>query len=367
MQAASFSLFLLSLGLVAPQPGIDTVAGSGSKGYAGDGALACKALLDQPFHCDLDDAGNLYIAEVGNHCVRRVSLETGTITTVAGSGARGFTGDGGQATKATFNEPYAVAVEKNGDFYVVDRLNAVIRKIDGKTGIITTVAGNGKKGYSGDGGPAIGATLHEPNDCCLDGKGGLLIADVGDWRIRRLDLRAGTIATFAGTGKPKEKFDRSRLGDGGRAITAVLYGARAVCVDGRGNSYICEREGNTIRRVDALGIITTVAGTGAAGYSGDGGDAGKATFRGPKAIRCDRQGTLYVVDTENHALRRIDGRTNLVTTVAGGHQGGEGDGGPAVRAGLDRPHGCILDGAGTLYIADTNNHRVRRVRPVEKR
>jgi streptogramin lyase len=363
MPTAFLLTSLLCLAPAAPPASIDTAAGSGRKGYGGDGGPAVDARLDQPFHCDLDAAGNLYVAEAGNHCVRRVDLKTGTITTVAGSGARGYGGDGGPATRATLNEPYAVAVDTNGDLYVVDRLNAVVRKVEGKTAVITTVAGNGKKGYGGDGGPAVDAMLREPNDCCLDGKGGLLIADVADWRVRRLDVKAGTISTFAGTGKPAGKVDSSRLGDGGPAAQAVLPGARAVCVDGRGNTYVCEREGNAVRKIDARGVITTVAGTGARGYDGDGGDATRATFNGPKGVRCDRQGNIDVVDTENHAVRRIDAGTNVVTTVAGGRRGAGGDGGPADRAGLDRPHGCVVDADGTLYIADTNNHRVRRVPP----
>src|SRR5262249_23013152 len=137
--------------------------------------------------------------------------------------------------------------------------------------------------------------------------------------------------------------------------------ARAVCVDGKGNTYICEREGNRIRKVDAKGIITTVAGTGKVGYSGDGDDARQATFRGPKGVRCDVAGNVYVMDTENHAIRRIDAKSNVVTTVAGGQKGSEGDGGEATKAGLARPHGCVADERGNLYIADTENHRVRRV------
>jgi streptogramin lyase len=363
MRTVVLLVFLACPPLAAAAGRIDTVAGTGDKGYAGDNGPATQARLDQPFHCDLDAAGNLYVAEAGNHCVRRLDRKTGLLTTVAGSGTKGYSGDGGPATQATLNEPYAVAVDTNGDLYVVDRLNAVIRKVEHKTGVITTVAGTGKKGYAGDGGPATAAQLREPNDCCLDGKGGLLIADVGDGRVRRLDLKTGTIATFAGTGKPAGKADRSRLGDGRPADRAVLAGARAVCVDGRGNTYICEREGNAIRKVDARGTITTVAGTGGRGYGDDGGDAAQATFNGPKAIRCDAQGNVYVVDTENHAVRRIDARTNVITTVAGGRRGPGGDSGPADRAGLDRPHGCVVDPAGVLYIADTNNHRVRRVTP----
>lgn len=347
-----------------PRADIRTVAGTGKPGLAAASGPAAQAPLNQPFHCDLDGDGNLFIAEAFNHCIDRVDRKTGTLTRVAGCGRKGYDGDSGPATEARLDEPYAVAVAPNGDLYIVDRLNAVIRKVDGRTGIITTAAGNGKKGYGGDGGPATAALLREPNDCCLDGRGGLLIADVADWRIRRLDLKTGTITTFAGTGRPKEKkVDRSKIGDGGRAADAVVVGARAVCVDGAGNTYLCEREGNAIRLVDTNGTITTFAGTGARGYTGDGGDARKATFNGPKAIRCDAQGNLYVVDTENHAIRKIDAKTRVVTTVAGGRKGNGGDGGPATDAGLDRPHGCVIGADGRIYIADSNNHRVRCVVP----
>jgi hypothetical protein len=356
-------LMLALVGLVGPAPAgvIDTVAGTGEAGYTGDGGPASKAQLRQPFHCDLDDKGNLYIAEALNHCIRKVHLKTGEITTVAGTGKKGYSGDGSPATKATMNEPYAVMVTPTGDLYIVDRLNAVIRRVDGKTGIMTTVAGTGKPGYSGDGGPGTKAQLVEPNDCCLDSKGGLLIADVRDWRIRRLDLKTGIITTFAGTGRRPGRPAAGEIGDGGLARKAIIVGARAVCVDGKGNTYICEREGNRIRKVDDKGMITTIAGTGAKGDRD--GPGRTATFNGPKAIRCDREGNVFVVDTENHSIRRVDAKTGEVTTVAGGQKGGGGDGGPATRAGLDRPHGCVVDDKGVVYIADTNNHRVRRVRP----
>src|SRR5579883_482559 len=177
-------LLASALTLLAAPGTITTIAGTGEKGYSGDFGKAATAKLNEPFHCDLDAAGNLYVAEAGNHCVRRIDARTGRITTVAGCGKAGYSGDGGPATKAKLNEPYAAAVASNGDLYIVDRLNAVVRKVDGRTGVITTVAGTGKKGYGGDGGKATAALMREPNDCCLDGKGGLLIADVSDWRIR---------------------------------------------------------------------------------------------------------------------------------------------------------------------------------------
>ena len=338
------------------QPGvIATVAGTGGRGYSGDGGPAPAALLSEPFMCTFDAAGNLYIAEAMNHCVRRVDAITGVITTIAGTGAEGYSGDGGPATTATFNQPYSLQVDANGDVYVVDRLNFVIRRIDAATGIITTVAGTGESGYGGDRGPGTQAQFREPNDCFLDGRGGLLIADVQDQRIRRLDLASGVIATFAGNG------EKQRSGDGRPATEAAILGARAVCMDGAGNTYIAEREGNGIRKVDANGIMSTLAGTGEFGYTGDGGPALEATWGGPKAIRCDHAGNLLVVDTENHAIRRIDVITGIVTTIAGGRLGGDGDGGPANAAGMDRPHGCDVDADGNIHIADSNNHRVRVV------
>jgi sugar lactone lactonase YvrE len=197
--------------------------------------------------------------------------------------------------------------------------------------------------------------MREPNDCWLDGRGGLLIADIQDQRVRRLDLATGIITTFAGNG------EKVREGDGKPAAEASLFGPRAVCMDSKGNTYICEREGNGVRNVDANGVMSTFAGTGEGGYSGDGGPALAATWGAPKAIRCDNQDNVIVVDTENNAVRRIDAVTGIVTTIAGGHHGGDGDGGPATSAGLERPHGCGIDRQGNLYIADGANHRVRVV------
>ncbi len=334
---------------------ITTVAGTGERGFMGDGGPAAAALMSEPFMCAFDTAGNLYVAEAINHCIRRVDSATGVITTIAGTGAEGYSGDGGPATEATFNQPYSLQVDTNGDVYVVDRLNFVIRKIDAATGIISTVAGTGEVAYGGDGRPATEAKFREPNDCFLDGRGGLLVADVQDQRIRRVDLTSGIITTFAGNGA------KERIGDGLPATEASILGARAVCMDGAGNTYIAEREGNGIRKVDANGIMSTLAGTGEFGYTGDGGPAAAATWGGPKAIRCDHAGNLLVVDTENHAIRRIDAATGIVTTIAGGRLGGQGDGGRAEEAAMDRPHGCEVDAAGNIFIADSNNHRVRVV------
>ncbi len=339
----------------ADSPIIYTFAGTGEAGYSGDGSPASDAMMREPFMCAFDSVGNLFVCEATNHIVRRVDAETGIISAVAGTGEPGYSGDGGPATQATLYEPYSLAIDSDGSIYVVDRLNAVVRRID-RDGIISTVAGTGEPGYSGDGGPGHQAQLREPNDCFLDGRGGLLIADIQDQRVRHLDIASGVITTFAGNG------EKARGGDGLPANRASIMGARAVCTDGAGNTYIAEREGNGVRVVGADGIMGTLAGADAErGYSGDGGSALDATWGSPKGIRCDAEGNIIVVDTENHAIRRIDAASHVVTTIAGGQLGGHGDNGPATAAGLDRPHGCEIASDGLIYIADSNNHRVRVV------
>ena len=337
---------------------ITTAVGTGEAGYSGDGGPADAAVMREPFMCAFDTTGNLFVCEATNHIVRRIDAATGIITTVAGTGEQGYSGDGGPATEATMYEPYSLAISSDGTVYIVDRLNAVVRRVDGETGTITTVVGTGEPGYSGDGGPGHEAQMREPNDCFLDNRGGLLIADIQDQRIRRLDLATCIIDTFAGNG------EKERSGDGSPAREASILGARAVCMDSSGNTYIAEREGNGVRMVGADGLMQTLAGDNCErGYSGDGGYALASTWNGPKGIRCDAQGNIIVTDTENHAIRRIDCGTGIVTTIAGGQLGGHGDGGPATEAGLDRPHGAELAPDGSIYIADSDNHRVRVVRP----
>jgi hypothetical protein len=334
---------------------ITTVVGTGVEGYAGDGGLATEALIGEAYGCAFDTEDNLYICDGRNHTVRRIDRGSWIIKTIAGTGMSGYSGDGGLATQATMDNLYSLAVDTNGDIYIVDRFNAAIRKVDVSTGIISTIAGTGNPGYSGDGGPGIEAQMREPNDCFLDGNGGLFIADIQDQRVRKLDLNTGIIDTFAGDGQ------KLRRGDGGPAGQASLMGPRAVCMDRIGNTYVAEREGNGIRKIDANGVISTFAGTGEMGYTGDGGPAISAKWGAPKALRCDHDNNLLVVDTENNAVRLIDVNSGIVTTIAGGRQGGDGDSGYAVDAGLERPHGCGVDAAGNLYIADGINHRVRVV------
>lgn len=338
-------------------PTITTCAGTGTAGYSGDGGPARFAELRAPFDCAMDVSGNLYFSDTNNHCVRKIDAH-GVIHTVAGTGRKGYSGDRGPATMATLNEPYGIAVDISGHLFVVDRLNACIRKVDAKTGVITTVAGTGVKGYSGDGGPGIKAKLREPNGIALDGKGLLYIADVGDQRVRALDLKTGVIETLCGNGT------KAHGGDGGPVSRATLYGPRAVAVAPDGTIYVIEREGHCVRRIDLVKrTIERFAGTGEKGYAGDEGPALTARFNGPKEIEVDRTGNVYIVDSDNDAIRRIDSKTGIVSTVVGGkRQGSLGDGGPAITARLAQPHGVALGTGGAFYICDTLHHRIRVVR-----
>jgi DNA-binding beta-propeller fold protein YncE len=340
---------------------ITTAVGTGEKGFAGDGGPATEARLNGPFDVVFDRAGNLYLSDTFNHRIRRVDATTGIITTIAGTGEAGFGGDGGPAVAAALNEPYGVVVDRAGNVYTADRLNRRVRRIDAASGIITTLAGTGEPPWSGDGGPAALAGLAEPNGLAFDpDETRLYIADVADHRVRVVDLASGVIDTFAGIGMAEHG------GDGAPARDARIFGARAVKVAPDGTVYILERQGSSLRAVDpATGIIDTIAGTTGRGYSGDGGPAVAAVFDAPKEMALDRDGNLLIVDTENHAIRLIDRASGIVTTVAGGRGGGQGDGGPAKEAGLDRPHGAVVGPDGAIYIGDTNNHRIRKVmRPV---
>lgn len=333
---------------------ITTVVGAGRKGYSGDGGLAINALLNDPFDITFDALGNMYFSDTGNHVVRRVGHRTGVITTVAGTGSAGFRGDGGLATEAILNQPYGVVIDRENRIFFADRLNHRVRMAHDNE-ILTTLAGDGTDEFHGDGDAAALASLREPNGLALSrDHAKLYIADVSDHRVRCVDLKSRIITTVAGTGEARHD------GDGGSSSAASIFGARAVAVGPDHALYIMERQGSTIRVVRD-GVITTIAGTGARGYAGDGGPAQEAVFDAPKEMCIDEEGNIYVVDTENHAIRRIDARSGIVETFAGGREGGIGDGGPAASACLKRPHGVAIGPDGALYIGDSGNHRIRRV------
>lgn len=338
---------------------IDTVAGTGKPADAGDGGPALQTNVGDPFGVEIGPDGALYITEVRNHRVRRLDLKTGNLTTVAGNGTKGYSGDGGPATKAQLNEPYEVRFDKAGNMLFVEMMNHLVRKVDAKTGIISTVAGTGRAGFSGDGGPATKAEFKNPHSIALDANDAIYIADITNHRIRRVDPKTGNVESIAGTG------DKKLPTDGQIAKGNPILGPRALFIDGA-TMWIALREGNSVWRMNlGDGVLKHVSGTGKSGFTGDGEAAAGATFAGPKGIAVGPDKNVYVVDTENHAIRKIDTTTNKISTVAGSgpkQKGGAGDGGPATSAQMDRPHGICVGPDGALFIGDTLNHRVRRVK-----
>jgi streptogramin lyase len=335
---------------------ITTVAGDGAYGYSGDGAAATSASLSFPFGVAVDSSGNIYIADSNNRRIRKVAISTGDITTLAGNGDLGFCGDGGPATSASLNSFYGVAVDDSGNFYIADTYNQRIRKVDA-SGTITTVAGNGSPSYSGDGGTATSASLSNPYGVAADGSGNLYIADTYNQRIREVDAITHDITTVAGNGSSGSS------GDGGTATNASLSYPRSVAVDGSGNIYIADTSNQRIREVvHSTGNITTVAGNGTYGYSGDGGPAASAKLANPYGVAVDGSGNIYIADTDNNRIRKVDATTHDITTVAGNGTGGfSGDGGPATSATLTSPYGVAVDSSGNIFIADTFAHRIREV------
>jgi streptogramin lyase len=341
---------------------IDTVAGTGLPENNGNRGVAVEINIGDPFGVEIGPDGALYVTEVRNHRVRRVDLATGRISTVAGTGLPGYSGDGGPATEARLNEPYEVRFDSAGNMFFVEMQNHLVRRVDAETGVISTIAGTGKAGYGGDGGPATRALFHRPHSIALDRQGNLYVADIGNHRIRRIDLDTGIVESFAGS------TERRLPVDGQAAKGQPILGPRALCIDGD-TMWIALREGHSVWRLNLKQPqLRHVAGTGQRGYTGDGGPADSATFDGPKGVAVDSEGNVYVVDTENQAIRKIDVHTGRISTVAGtGRRGGTGDGGPATAAELARPHGICVGPNGAVYIGDTLNHRVRVVRPAESR
>lgn len=350
-------LFLLIQANKSSAQIISTYAGNGSGNESGDGSLASAAGVPYPYAVCVDAAGNLYITSTNK--IRKVDAATGIITSIAGTGQPGFSGDGGPARNATMHFPFGICADRQGNIYVSEYNNQRIRKIN-TAGIISTVAGNGTIGFSGDNGPAVNATLNVPKGLCADAAGNVYFADLYNSRVRKIDAATGIITTIAGNGST------THSGDGGAAQNAGVPTPVNVCLDANSNLYIVEvnkQNTNRIRKVNlATGIITTVAGLAPMSFSGDGGAATSATLFDPSAVCVDAAGNIYITTYDDGRVRKVDAATGIITTIAGiGSYGYAGDCGPPANAVFDRPTGICVNSRGDLYIADNFNSRVREI------
>jgi DNA-binding beta-propeller fold protein YncE len=333
---------------------ISTVTGTGSCGFSGDGGPASSAKVNGPNGLATDRAGHLYIADVGNHVVRKVT-PTGMITTFAGTGAPGFDGDNQPAGKAQLATPAGVAVDLSGRYlYIADNGHHRIRQVDLQTNRITTVAGTGTPGFSGDGGWAIQAQLSSPSAVAVDTLGNFYIADVGNRRVRRVDS-SGLITTFAGTGQ------RLSCGDGGPAKQACFKNPVALAVGLTGEVFVADNEDHRVRRIDPSGIITTIAGNGLFNPPNPG-PAKDSSVKWPQGLAINAAGNLYISDFASNIVLMLSRDGNLTLVAGTSTPGFSGDGGPATRAMLNGPSGLAVDSFGNLFISDSLNCRVRRLR-----
>ena len=335
--------------LAAASPSVSTVIGDGSSGYS-------DRQVNNPYGIVMGRDRAMYFCDLDNQRIRRFDLRTRRTTTVAGNGQRAYAGDGGPATDASLNMPHELQFDAAGNVYIVERDNHVVRKVEAKTGVISTFAGTGSAGFSGDGGPASRAELRRPHSIVIDARNRrLLICDIGNFRIRSVDLASGVIETFAGTG------DAQPTPDGAKIAGTPLNGPRTLVIDQAGDIYLALREGNAIYRIASkTGTLHHLAGTGQQGYTGDGGPARLATLAGPKGLALGGS-TLYVADTENHVIRAIDLKRGVITTVLGTGVRGDGPDGDPRQCKLARPHGICVDSRGSLYVGDSEAHRIRLV------
>jgi hypothetical protein len=357
---AALSLLALTLSVLAAllpataaaAPGdISTVAGNGVDGYSGDGGPATAAAMRAPAGVFFSGGGYV-VADQYGHVVRRVD-SGGVISTFAGTGTQGYSGDGGAATAARLSQPTDVVMDGAGNLYIADYDNSRVRRVT-PGGTISTFAGTGTFGYSGDGGPALLARLARPAGLAIDAAGNLYVADIGNHTVRRI-TPAGTITTVAGNGTGGSS------GDGGPAASAQLYEPGDVALDGAGNLYIAEYSGHKVRKVSPAGTISRIAGTGSSGYSGDGGPATAAQMSAPIGLDVDSAGNIFVAEYGNHLIRKVDAGGTISRAAGTGASGFSGDGGPATLARLQTPSRVKLAPNGDFYISDFGNHRVRRV------
>jgi sugar lactone lactonase YvrE len=335
---------------MAQGPTVSTLIGTGSAGYS-------EQQVNNPYGLAIGPDGALYFCDLDNQRIRRLDLKTRRTVTVAGNGQRGYSGDGGAATAASLNMPHEIQFDSAGNLYIAERDNHVIRKVHATTGAISTFAGTGTAGFSGDDGAAALAQLRQPHSIAVEPtRRFLLICDIGNHRIRRVEFATGRIETFAGTG------EKQASPDGAPLTGTPLNGPRTMAFDSAGHLYVALREGNAIYRVDAKSLrLHRVAGTGEPGYSGDGGQARLAKLGGPKGLAWSRD-VLYVADTENHVIREIALKTGVIRTVLGTGQPGNGPEPDPRRCALDRPHGVLVDSRGVLYVGDSEAHRIRTLK-----
>jgi DNA-binding beta-propeller fold protein YncE len=331
---------------LAADPSVSTLIGTGQPGYS-------DRQVNNPYGLLVGPDRALYFCDLDNQRIRRLDLNTRRTTDIAGNGTKAYSGDGGPAVAASLNMPHEIQFDRDGHLYIAERDNHVVRKVAARTGVISTLAGTGAPGFSGDGGPAARAQLRQPHSIALDSTGRLLICDIGNHRIRRVNLSTGTIETYGGTG------ERQPTPDGAPVNGTPMNGPRTMALDPDGQLYVALREGNAIYRIDArTDRLQHVAGTGEQGYAGDGGPARRATLAGPKGLACTR-GSLYIADTENHVVRRIDLASGIISTVLGTGRRGDGPEPNPLACALSRPHGVFVDAGGVLYVGDSEAHRIR--------
>ncbi len=345
-----------SLGVLKPGR-IDTVAGNGAWTFHGDGVLATQAPIFLPTAVFVDAVGNLFLSDSSNNRIRRVDAVTGAIFTVVGNGIPAFSGDGGPATQASINTPSGLTMDGAGNIFFADTNSNAVRRVDAVSGVITTVAGtSGVEGYTGDGGAATAGKLSLPQGLAFDAAGNLYIGDTDNNVVRKVDAATGQISTYAGTGTAGYN------GDGLAATSALLNSPWGLSVGVDGALYIADMGNNRIRRVDTSGIISTVAGNGARLFGGDGGPATLAQLNAPAAITFDPAGNLYIADTGNNRVRKVTVSTGFIDTIAGtGLETFSGDTGPADNAGIYGPYALFFDTQGNLFVADLFHNRVRRI------
>jgi len=334
---------------------IETIAGTGEAGDAGDGGPATLAQLNNPFGVVRGPDGAIWFCEYGGHKIRRIGLD-GVLTTYAGSGSPGHSPDGTLAKDCSLNLPHEIRFDPAGNIVVVDTGNHLVRRLDHSTGKITTVAGTGTAGYRGDGGPATEAQLQSPHSIQFGDNGDLYICDIGNHVVRKVDARSGTISTIAGTGKPGPTLD-DRL-----ANESPLHGPRTIYFDALGDWWLATREGNQLFQVDGkTQRIHRRAGTGKKGMPLDSIPGLDSPLNGPKGITVDRENYVWLADTESHSILRYSPTTGVLERIAGTFQAGDGPDGLARECSLTRPHGLFADSDGSVYIGDSESHRIRRV------